>query len=526
MTENDSTLTPLDDVTRLAPKDTKKINEDEKTRLQNNVNETLDGQIENESTFSREDDATRLVPRDPARLNIDEDRTKLHPTADHATKFNTSINVQGDYNAETITVGTTIKDRFLLKSLIGAGGMGMVFSAIDKRKEEARDRDMLVAIKILSDAFKDHPKAFISLQREAKKSQSLAHPNIINVYDFDRDQDTIFMTMEQLYGETLDHFIKKYPTGAPSEQAKNIISQMANALEYAHSKNIIHSDLKPSNVFLTNEGNVKILDFGIARAISGNIDAEDDQTLFDAVELGGLTPAYASKEMHEGLDPAAGDDIYALGLISYELLSGKHPYKRRPANKVTEQDGISRRRPPNIKRHQWKAIQHAIIIEQNERTKETSAFIKEFEGLSKVRLSLLAFAGLLITLTSLNLILDPAPQGPKIPFESLPAAQQSTFSKEVSLADTAISFSDLNGALHHLSRAYEIHPRNPDALKRFDDIVSRVMKDQKESESLNAASRQLRQIDVLLNYEALKSNSILLNRRTELLSLARKVDSN
>ena len=185
MTENDSTLTPLDDVTRLAPKDTKKINEDEKTRLQNNVNETLDGQIENESTFSRDDDATRLVPRDPARLNIDEDRTKLHPTADHATKFNTSINVQGDYNAETITVGTTIKDRFLLKSLIGAGGMGMVFSAIDKRKEEARDRDMLVAIKILSDAFKDHPKAFISLQREAKKSQSLAHPNIINVYDFD-----------------------------------------------------------------------------------------------------------------------------------------------------------------------------------------------------------------------------------------------------------------------------------------------------------------------------------------------------
>ena len=301
---------------------------------------------------------------------------------------------------------------------------------------------------------------------------------------------------------------------------------MANALEYAHSKNIIHSDLKPSNVFLTNEGNVKILDFGIARAISGNMDAEGDQTLFDAVELGGLTPAYASKEMHEGLDPTTGDDIYALGLISYELLSGKHPYKRRPANKVTEQDGISRRRPSNIKRHQWKAIQHAIIIEQNQRTKETSAFIKEFEGLSKVRLSLLAFAGLLVTLTSLNLILDPTPQGPKIPFESLPTAQQSAFSKELGLADTAISFSDLNGALHHLSRAYEIHPNNPDALKRFDDIVSKVIKEQNESKSSNEAPRQLQQIEVLLNYEALEGNSILLNRRTELLSLVRKVDSN
>ena len=129
-------------------------------------------------------------------------------------------------------------------------------------------------------------------------------------------------------------------------------------------------------------------------------------------------------------------------------------------------------------------------------------------------------------MTSLNLILSSTHEGPKIPFESLPIAQQNDFSKELGLADTAISFSDLNGALHHLSRAYEIHPRNPDALKRFDDIVSKVMKDQSESKSLNKASRQLQQIEVLLNYEALKNNSILLDRRAELISIDRGVDSN
>jgi len=524
MTENDSTLPPDDDATRLVPKSTKSHHlDEERTRLKPNPGEALHRKIENESTLSRNKDATRLVPKNPTKLESDEDKTRLPLATQHPTKINTSSNMQADYNPEPITVGNTIKDRFLLKSLIGAGGMGMVFSAIDKRKEEAQDKDVLVAIKILGEAFKDHPRAFISLQREAKKSQSLAHPNIINVYDFDRDRDTIFMTMEQLYGQTLDHFIKKYPTGAPLEKAKNIISQMANALEYAHSKNIIHSDLKPSNVFLTSEGNVKILDFGIARAVSGTMDTEGDQTLFDAVELGGLTPAYASKEMHEGLEPTAGDDIYALGLISYELLSGKHPYNRKPANKVTEQ--VSRR-PPNIKRHQWRAIQHTIAIEQNGRTKNTHTFIKEFEGISKTRLSLLAFAALLITLTGLNLILGQADQGPKIPFESLPIAEQSTFNKELELADTAISFSDLNGALHHLSRAYNIHPRNPDALKRFENIVSRVVKDQSDSKTLNNASRQLQQIEVLLNYEALKSNSTLLNRRAELLALVSEVNSN
>ena len=526
MTENDSTLPPDDDATRLVPKRTKSHHLDgEKTRLIPNASEALHRKIENELTLSRNKDATRLVPKNPTKLERDEDKTKLPLATQHPTKINTNSDIQADYNPEPLTVGNTIKDRFLLKSLIGAGGMGMVFSAIDKRKEEAQDKDVLVAIKILGEAFKDHPKAFISLQREAKKSQSLAHPNIINVYDFDRDRDTIFMTMEQLYGQTLDHFIKKHPTGAPSEKAKNIISQMANALEYAHSKNIIHSDLKPSNVFLTSEGNVKILDFGIARAVSGTMDTEGDQTLFDAVELGGLTPAYASKEMHEGLEPTAGDDIYALGLISYELLSGKHPYNRKPADKVAEHDQVNKR-SPNIKRHQWKAIKHAITIEQNGRTKNTSTFIKEFDGLSKARLSIIAFAALLITLTSLNLIRGPADQGPKIPFESLPIAEQSTFNKELELADTAISFSDLNGALHHLSRAYNIHQRNPDALKRFEKIVSRVIKDQSDSKALNEASRQLQQIEVLLNYEALKSNSTLLNRRAELLALVSEVNSN
>ena len=106
----------------------------------------------------------------------------------------------------------------------------------------------------------------IAMQREARKAQTLAHPNISTVYDFDRDGQIIFMTMELLKGDPLDAFIKKNPNGIPREQAFGIVRGLCLGLAYAHNKNIIHSDFKPGNVFLTDDNRVKILDFGIARA--------------------------------------------------------------------------------------------------------------------------------------------------------------------------------------------------------------------------------------------------------------------
>ena len=235
--------------------------------------------------------------------------------------------------------GDLLRGRFELISKLGEGGMGSVWKGKDKLKEEARDRNPFVAIKMLQGDFKAHPEAFIALQRETAKQQRLAHPNIATVFDFDRDDanGTVFMTMEVLEGQPLDAYIRKLPAdGLPEEEAMPLIEQLCHGLGYAHQAGLVHSDLKPGNAFLTKEGNIKLLDFGIARASKTKTDAEGETTLFDPGQLGALTPTYATIEMFEGEDPDPRDDIYALAIMTYQLLTGKHPYGKKSAPKAKE----------------------------------------------------------------------------------------------------------------------------------------------------------------------------------------------
>jgi len=272
-----------------------------------------------------------------------------------------------------------LKNRFILEEVLGVGGMGIVYKAKDTLKVEAQDSDPYVAIKVLNDEFKTHPEAFISLQRESRKSQRIAHPNIVNVYDFDRDNTTVFMTMEFLDGSPLDQLIRQYKsTGLPTDDAFKIIKGMASALSYAHAEKIIHSDFKPGNVFVTKKGITKVFDFGIARAVAkaGHLDDNpEDRTIFDAGNLGALTPAYASLEMLEGKEPDIRDDIYALGCVAYELFTGQHPYNKIPADEA-ESQGLKPKRITNIKKTQWKAIEKAIAFRREDRVATVDEFVE------------------------------------------------------------------------------------------------------------------------------------------------------
>ncbi|HEY3487547.1 MAG TPA: bifunctional serine/threonine-protein kinase/formylglycine-generating enzyme family protein, partial [Gammaproteobacteria bacterium] len=195
-----------------------------------------------------------------------------------------------------------------------------------------------VAIKVLTAAFRQHQNAFIALQREASKAQRLAHPNIGTVFDFDREGELIFMTMELLEGSELKTFIAELPKGGlPLAEALPLIEGMARALGYAHQSKLIHSDFKPGNVFLTKDKTIKVIDFGIARA-SQSKDAGGETTVFDPGQLGALTPTYATYEMFGGQEPHPSDDIYALGCTAYELLTGKHPYAKLSALKAKEKN--------------------------------------------------------------------------------------------------------------------------------------------------------------------------------------------
>ena len=277
-------------------------------------------------------------------------------------------------NYDNLGPGITLKERFVLLEKLGQGGMGVVFKAKDLLKVEAKDKDPYVAIKVLTDAFKKYSGSFIALQREASKAQRLAHPNIATVYDFDRDGNTVFMTMEYLQGKPLNQLIKELAKKPLKlDHALHIIEELCSGLAYAHEKLLIHSDFKPGNCFLLSDGHVKLLDFGIARA-STQTEEERENTMFDPAKLSAVTPAYATPEMFAGMNPDPRDDIYGLACVAYQLLSGgKHPYNKVASPKIKEL-GIKPKPIKGLNRRQQKTLMKALTVVREDRVASVEKF--------------------------------------------------------------------------------------------------------------------------------------------------------
>jgi len=296
-----------------------------------------------------------------------------------------------------IAVGDLIRQRFLLEKELGRGGMGRVFKALDRIRQEAQDREPYVAIKILDESLQSQPIFFMGMQREAKKAQKLNHPNIVRVYDFDRDGQHIFLVMEYLAGKSLDDVIAQGKSANLSlGKILFIIRSVAAALEFAHKHGIVHLDLKPKNIFLTDEGQVKVIDFGIARAIKNPKVPADDKTVFDPRTLGALSPSYASPQMIDGVDPDARDDIFSLGCVAYELIAGRHPFDRVPATRARA-EGREPVRPAGISNRQWAGLKRALSFDRKVRTSSIADFIADLSAgeRSLPRLPLLIAAGAL-----------------------------------------------------------------------------------------------------------------------------------
>src|SRR5579859_397243 len=266
-----------------------------------------------------------------------------------------------------LKAGDVLAHRFVIEEKIGSGGMGSVFKARDLRREEAQDRHPYVAVKTLNVDLLQREDSLKILQREARKAQSLSHPNIVRVYDFDRDGQTMFVTMELLEGLSLEAMIRANGlTGTTLQETLPILGQVASALEFAHAEGIVHSDLKPANILVLNNGRVKVIDFGIARAVPTPGQLTMDRTTFDIQALGALTPAYASPEMIEGLDPDPRDDAFAFACITYELLTGMHPFGRTPAL-AARAANLRPKRPAPLSASQWRALQSGLELERTKR---------------------------------------------------------------------------------------------------------------------------------------------------------------
>lgn len=377
--------------------------------------------------------------------------------------------------------GSIIRQRFVLDTMIGKGGMGLVFSAIDRRKEEAKDPNPRVALKVLNADFQRHPQSFIALQREARKAQTLAHPNVVTVFDFDRDGDAVYMTMELLKGRALEAIVREARgKGIGAKLALPIIRGIAEGLAYAHRKGIVHSDLKPGNVFITQDETPKILDFGIARAVPSSVTAEDHD-VFDAGSLGAYTEAYATDEMVDGIDPHPADDMYALGIIGYELLTGFHPYQRHGAP-TARKLGLKPPALKGLKLHEARALERCLSFDRRNRPKDAAEFLKLFRGVTALQKATIAVAAVLAVASGYFWYQNYVETSPSIPFAQLPAETQQEFTANMVEGDKAWAFFKgdnntfaLNDAVRYYTTAYSLHPRNRDAVKALNRLGDEVL---------------------------------------------------
>ncbi len=208
----------------------------------------------------------------------------------------------------------TINDRYEIHKRIGRGGMADVFLARDKLLDRS------VAIKVLFPEFAVDPNFVERFRREAQAAANLSHPNIVNVYDWGKYEGTYFIAMEYVQGRTLAEILKTNKQLTP-KQAAEIASEVAAALGFAHEAGLAHRDIKPANILIGTNGNVKVADFGIARAMNAGTEAN----LTQAGSVMG-TASYFSPEQAQGAQPDPRSDLYSLGIVMYEMVAGKPPF--------------------------------------------------------------------------------------------------------------------------------------------------------------------------------------------------------
>ncbi|HWL41835.1 MAG TPA: Stk1 family PASTA domain-containing Ser/Thr kinase [Ilumatobacter sp.] len=209
---------------------------------------------------------------------------------------------------------TVINDRYEIHKRVGRGGMADVFLARD------RLLDRQVAIKVLFPEFAVDPNFVERFRREAQAAANLSHPNIVSVYDWGKYEGTYFIAMEYVHGRTLAEILKTNTRLTPKQGAE-IASEVAAALGFAHEGGLAHRDIKPANILIGSNGQVKVADFGIARAMN----SATESNLTQAGSVMG-TASYFSPEQAQGAQPDPRSDLYSLGIVMYEMIAGRAPF--------------------------------------------------------------------------------------------------------------------------------------------------------------------------------------------------------
>ncbi|MGH9202015.1 MAG: serine/threonine-protein kinase, partial [Vicinamibacterales bacterium] len=209
---------------------------------------------------------------------------------------------------------------YVIQDLLGAGGMGEVYEAEDTRLKRR------VALKVLPDSVSHDETRRVRFEREAQSVAALNHPNIVTLHSVEHSDGTLFLTMELVDGKPLTEIIASVKRSIGLAQFFAIAIPLADAIAAAHQRGITHRDLKPGNIMVTAEGRPKVLDFGLAKAFGAETVAAADAALTEPATAEGLivgTTSYMSPEQAEGKVIDGRSDLFSLGVVLYEMLTGE-----------------------------------------------------------------------------------------------------------------------------------------------------------------------------------------------------------
>jgi formylglycine-generating enzyme required for sulfatase activity len=282
------------------------------------------------------------------------------------------------------TVGTVLSNRFQLVELLGEGGMSRVFKAIDLDQAVLGNANHHVAIKVLTRPLDDPQAVFNCLQEEVERLHRVSHPNIARLLDCGRHGSALFITMEYVRGRSLFAVMLEQAVGAEhslrATSAVAIIDKVARALQYAHEHSIVHGDLKPGNVLVTADGEVKVIDF--AMQYPRTVEAEPALREAVASQTHTATPRYASPQLMSRQRAEPSDDVYALACLAYEFMTRHHPFEHAHG---TRTPAPAPPRRPELSPEMYSAIVHGLQADRARRTPSARQFIDEFTASQEPR---------------------------------------------------------------------------------------------------------------------------------------------
>jgi serine/threonine protein kinase/Flp pilus assembly protein TadD len=334
-------------------------------------------------------------------------------------------------------IGRTLA-HYRITAAIGVGGMGEVYSAIDSKLGRE------VALKVLPPAMAGSPERLARFQREARSVAALNHPNIVTLYSVEHADDVHFLTMELVSGHPLDHLIPE--SGLPADRVVAIALALSEALCAAHEKGIVHRDLKPANVMLTDEGRVKVLDFGLAKDLSEIADDETTIANIGRTQVGVVigTPAYMSPEQIAGRTVDHRTDIFSLGVVFFHMAIGHRPFHGRSSAELAS--SILRDTPPfvtdlrpDLPGDLARIIRHCLEKEAVNRVQTTREIATELRRIANVSRSLSGSLGTPVS--------DTGPSIAVMPFQNLGSDPENEFFSEGLAEEILNALSQVEGLI-------------------------------------------------------------------------------